>query len=143
MSIFGTLPQYLIAAILDYDQRFVIKNGRVVYRDGKLLLVRPIDTSDTQYDCIRRLAKHEIYSNTIEVVLGINTYKNITIIYSEHQHGTTLSTVTTKNYRNFRIAEIVAAHTYHIEDGLISGFDEQEEYDNDNYEEEEEEEDDW
>ena len=46
--------------ILDYDSRFVIKNGKIVFRDGKMLVINSINSVDDKYNLLRQIEIPEI-----------------------------------------------------------------------------------
>jgi hypothetical protein len=126
MEIFRALPQYLVAFILEYDPRFVIKNGKEVMRDGRPLVIYPIDATDYRRDILIRRPMPMMRDNTVDVLLAIHRDKRLIITYviqSEgvHYHIITYQIVT---YR-YNLGHTDVMYDYHISDPSWIDTDEQ------------------
>jgi hypothetical protein len=78
------LPDYCQLIVTEFCG-FVIKNGKIVHRDGQLLQVYPIDVFDYRYDVLIKSAPLVYYDDssklTAEVYLGIGINKLYRIIF--------------------------------------------------------------
>ena len=129
MEIFRTLPQYLVAFILEYDPRFVIKNGKEVMRDGRPLVIHPIDAMDYRRAILIRRPMPVMRDNSVDVLLAVHRDKRLIITYviqSEgvHYHIITYQIVT---YR-YNLGRTEAVYDYHISDPSWIDMDEQQVY---------------
>jgi len=127
--------------ILDYDSRFVIRNGAETIRDGKVMTVLPLDIYDFRYELLAKIRQKELIDDTIEVSLSINERKDYRIVYNINNEDIYIQ-FQTLFYTN-RTTRLIAGYAYHITDEpYFEGFDEQnEEFEMDSdYEEEGEEE---
>jgi len=112
LSIFGSLPPILIAFVLEYDRRFVIKNGEIVYRDGKLVEINQIGAYDYRRDILSRIPTSVAVDDTFEVSLCVNRDKRLRIIYI-NRYGYFLIQYQTVTY-NYNIGNIGSIYFYHI-----------------------------
>jgi hypothetical protein len=114
LSIFSSLPRILIAFVLEYDRRFVIKNGELVYRDGKPVEINRLSAYDYRRNMLSRIPTLVAVDDTFEVSLCVNRDKRLRIIYI-NRYGYFLIQYQTVTY-NYNIGQIGSIYFYHIAD---------------------------
>jgi len=60
LNLIGIMPKSVQMEILDYDSRFVIKNGEIVFRDGKMLIINSIDFAGERFELLNHIPLPEV-----------------------------------------------------------------------------------
>jgi len=77
LSLFANLPFSLIQTILLYDSHYIIRNGKV-------LIINKLLTTDPRYAKLRSIPTKEMIDNITILNLYINPEKDYYIVYTDY-----------------------------------------------------------
>ena len=109
------MPKSVSMAILEYDPRFTIKNGKIASRDGCPLIIHSFSAKDYRYDTLlNRILPTQTVGAYTEVLLNISNAKDMIILYSVSYSGVHELQYQVINYSRYGNPIFTSTHFYYI-----------------------------